>query len=386
MKRWIVNLLRWGAPAAIVGYLVDQARRDDSFALLWEGEKNWGLLLVSAGVYFAAQLLTIVRWHWLVRALDLPFRFADALRLGFLGYLLTFVSLGAVGGDLFKAIFVAREQPRRRAEAVASVIVDRILGLYSLFVLAAGTILAAGLWRAPQSEKLRILSQVVLACTVAATVGIAMLMAIGGSRGRRTIECLGNLPLAGKLLKPLAGALQTYRRKGSVVAASIGMGIVVQALLAGSIYAIAAAVLPAHPGLVDHLIVVPLAMLTAVLPLPVNGLGAFELVVEFLYQQLSPGLPKGYGLIVSLAFRLVSIAVTGLCAAAFVKGRKDLEEALRETEEEAARLEGPPGRQGPRVAADGEASEAGLSAESLAAGGILPEGVAEAISRQSPQR
>ena len=64
--------------------------------------------------------------------LHLPFRLRDAFRLGFLAFLLNFVSVGAVGGDLFKAFFIARDQPGRRTEAVATVVVDRLVGFYAL--------------------------------------------------------------------------------------------------------------------------------------------------------------------------------------------------------------------------------------------------------------
>ena len=79
--------------------------------------------------------MTFVRWYLLVRALQLQFRLVDAFRLGFLGYLFNFVVVGSVGGDLFKAIFIAREQPGRRAEAVATVLVDRIVGVYALVLV-----------------------------------------------------------------------------------------------------------------------------------------------------------------------------------------------------------------------------------------------------------
>ena len=52
------------------------------------------------------------------RALGIPFTLRNAFRLGFMGYLLNFVGPGAVGGDLFKAYFVASDQKSRRAEAV----------------------------------------------------------------------------------------------------------------------------------------------------------------------------------------------------------------------------------------------------------------------------
>ena len=93
---------------------------------------------------FCAVSLTFVRWYLLVRALGLNFRLLDAFRLGFLGYLFNFVSVGSVGGDLFKAIFIAREQPGRRTEAVATVLVDRVVGVYALVLLTSTVICWAG--------------------------------------------------------------------------------------------------------------------------------------------------------------------------------------------------------------------------------------------------
>ena len=104
--------------------------------------KNWPLLLAAMVVVFCAVALTFVRWYLLVRAL-LRFRILDAFRLGFLGYLFNFVSVGSVGGDLFKAFFIAREQPGRRAEAVATVMVDRVVG-YALVLLTSAVIWLVG--------------------------------------------------------------------------------------------------------------------------------------------------------------------------------------------------------------------------------------------------
>ena len=85
---------------------------------------------------FMATIVTIVRWHFLVRAVDLPLRMRDTLRLGFLGYLYNFVLPGGVGGDFVKGGFLAREQPGRRTEAVLTVLVDRIVG--SVWTVPAG--------------------------------------------------------------------------------------------------------------------------------------------------------------------------------------------------------------------------------------------------------
>jgi hypothetical protein len=332
-----IRILRWTIPPAIVAYLVYDVQRQDSFDQIWYGPKNWALLGVALLVFLAAQLLTIVRWYWLVRALDLPFRWNDALRLGFLGYLLTFVSLGAVGGDLLKAFFVAREQPGRRVEAFATVIVDRILGLYSLLLLAAVSILVSGIWQSPPSAAVGILCQTVFGTTVVATVAILFVLSLGGHRARGLLDRLARVPKVGALLKPLAGAVQVYRRDLVTVATSIVVGLFSQFLLAACIWAIAAALLPDAPSMGEHLILVPLALLTTVLPLPGYGLGAFEMAVEFLYRHVGSSAAGG-GLLVALGFRLVMVVTAMISAVIYATHRREVGDVLREAHDECERL------------------------------------------------
>ena len=147
-------MARYLVPLLILGWLFQKLWRDDqqSIVALYENANNWPQLLLALSVYLAAIIGTFLRWYLLVIALRLPFRKADAIRLGFIGYLLQFVSLGSVGGDVFKAVFVAKEQPNRKPEAVATILVDRVIGLFSLTILACVTF---GLLSGEELGKLR---------------------------------------------------------------------------------------------------------------------------------------------------------------------------------------------------------------------------------------
>src|SRR5262245_9351112 len=59
-------------------------------------------------VYMAGLLITFWRWYLLVRVVEPRFRLRDAFLLGFIGNVWNLVVPGAVGGDLFKAAFLAR--------------------------------------------------------------------------------------------------------------------------------------------------------------------------------------------------------------------------------------------------------------------------------------
>src|SRR6202034_889971 len=81
--------------------------------------------------------IQFVRWYLLVRALALPFTLGEAFRLGLVGSFYNSFPPGSVGGALVKAFYIAHGQPGRRASAVATVIADRLIGLFGLIWFSA---------------------------------------------------------------------------------------------------------------------------------------------------------------------------------------------------------------------------------------------------------
>lgn len=106
-------------------------------------EMNWWPLALALVICTACMILTFVRWYILVRAQDLPFTVASAVRLGLIGAFFNLFLPGAVTGDLVKMVQLARAQSRRTV-AVATIIVDRVIGLCGLIWLMG--LLGAVFW------------------------------------------------------------------------------------------------------------------------------------------------------------------------------------------------------------------------------------------------
>ena len=98
-------------------------------------------------IFTAAMVLTLLRWYVLVRALDLPFRMRDALRLGMVGFFFNTFMPGSVGGDIIKAAALAVGQSRRTV-AVATVIMDRVIALWALVWFVAPSSRRMSFWAA----------------------------------------------------------------------------------------------------------------------------------------------------------------------------------------------------------------------------------------------
>ncbi|MBC7816276.1 MAG: flippase-like domain-containing protein, partial [Planctomycetaceae bacterium] len=162
---------------------------------------DWLSVLTAIALCGGAILLTFLRWFCLVAALRFQFTVRDAMRLGFIGYLFNFVGPGSVGGDLVKAVLLAKEQPDRRTTAVATVLLDRILGLLALFMIGAGA--AYWQWDAiRQRAELKAIVGLLAFGSVAGLVGLGLMM-IPAVTQSRVWSRLARLPVVGHLIAEL---------------------------------------------------------------------------------------------------------------------------------------------------------------------------------------
>lgn len=331
-RRVLLPALKIVLPLAIVLWLLARVPAEQ-YHQCRELLRSWPLILTALGVVLTAVLITFVRWYLLVRTLGLRFRLADAFRLGFLGYLLNFVVVGSVGGDLFKAVFIAREQRGRRAEAVATVVVDRLVGFYALLLLTSLVILFDGVPSAV--TEVALICRLTLATTLAATVGLAVLMLPGFTSGP-VAELLAGLPKVGAVLGRLISSLRVYRSRWRMVAVAVVMSLGSHMLFTLSLYLIACAMFVHVPTLVEHMILVPLGMVAGGLPLAPAGFGTFEFAIGELYRVVpaDPAVDVA-GVLVALVYRLLTITVALAGVVIYWTSRREMQAVLADAQQPA---------------------------------------------------
>ncbi len=332
-KKALLLVFKIGLPVAILAYLFWRAQRDDAFVDLVQQPKNWPLLgvaLLSCGM---AVTLTIVRWYYLVRALDIPFSLQEALRFGFLGYLFNLAPMGIVGGDLLKAYMLARHHPSEKTTAVATVFVDRIIGLYMLFVVASVAILLTGF--AEMGNKLA--QQICWATHAIAIVGTVVMIALlmpDLSKGGST-RLLAKTPFVGGMLEKVALAVAMYRRRWPVVLATSLMSVAVHSFFSIGIFLICSALYAnSVPSLKMHFVISPLGAATGVIPL---FAGPFETALSFLYTQVTAvsgaAIVSGQGLVVALTYRIITVVIAAVGYGYYLSSREEVAEILHEVDE-----------------------------------------------------
>jgi uncharacterized protein (TIRG00374 family) len=101
--------------------------------------RNLDLRLFAAGAGLFLVFVTVInsRWWYLLRANGLGVRFLEAQRFGWIGLFFSNVLPGATGGDVVKAVYIARRCSGDKVRAVVSIVVDRIIGVLSLLVVGS---------------------------------------------------------------------------------------------------------------------------------------------------------------------------------------------------------------------------------------------------------
>lgn len=329
-RKLLIAAIKWLISLAIVGYLIWRAGGEGTFDSLLEQPKNWYALAAAFALAMANLILAATRWWILVRCLHFPLRWRDAARLGMMGYVLHYISLGVAGEDLFKAFFLARQHGRgRRTEAFATVLADRIIGIYALFALAAMGVLISSTWRAEAGPTVAYLSRAALLAFGTGSLVIVVLLT-PLLTNHRTAEQVRAVPWIGPVLRNLVVAITKFRDQPAVLFVALLMGLIIHLSVVVIVYLIAIGVRVNPPTLLAHLVIVPLSFLVTIVPLPMGALGALEFAFSYLYQQIGH---REQGLLVILGFRAVTLLLLVVSAIIYAARDPEADEALHEAEE-----------------------------------------------------
>jgi uncharacterized protein (TIRG00374 family) len=301
-------------------------------------------LFLAAALVLAGVLLTFVRWYLLVRAQGLPFTLPGAVRLGLVGYYLNTFLPGSVGGDIIKAACIARQQSRRTV-AVATVLIDRAIGLCGLIWLVA---LMGGLfWATGRLEELAVspgaaAALETIAIIAAALAGASVLLwlllgVLPTRRAERFAERLARIPRVGPALAELWRAVWMYRCQGRSVGLALAMAMVGHVGFVLAFYFASLTLTPASaiPPLEAHFLLVPVGMaIRAGFPTP-GGVGGGEAGFGWLYTLV--GCAAAGGVLAALVQRVIewTLGLTGYLV--YLRMRPALQPAPSE-EEPAAEL------------------------------------------------
>ncbi|MGQ0615277.1 MAG: lysylphosphatidylglycerol synthase transmembrane domain-containing protein [Planctomycetaceae bacterium] len=240
-----------------------------------------------------------VRWGIFLRGAGLPTPWPRVVRLGTIGLFFNQVlPAGAVGGDLVKAYYAAREHPARKHQAVVSVLADRGIGLFVICLVAAAAVLAA-----PPAKSIDTARRVSLILLALSSLFLALLFLPPLRRALGLRAIVTRLPFS-RMWEKLGEAFALYgRRPGTVLSATL-VSLLCHACMLGTFYGCGVA-LGIRVSSFALFVAIPVAQMVSAVPGLPAGWGVSDLAFFVLLP--TAGVPAASAVALSFAFKIINL-------------------------------------------------------------------------------
>ncbi len=228
-------------------------------------------------------VLGVIRWRTVLRVQGLHLPLGRAFEITLVAQFFNSFLLGSTGGDLMKAYYAARETRHRKTEAVVTVFVDRLVGLWSM-LLFAGAMVLPNLGRIRALDDVSRLAVLVIIGMLVACTGIVVLAFWGGvtRRWSGARAWLRRLP-KGAWLERSLDSCRRFGQDRTFLIRTVGISTLLNAVVVAQWWAVGRGLGLDLPQ-VWLLMVVPAVICIAALPITLSGLGVREnLVVHLLH-------------------------------------------------------------------------------------------------------
>ncbi|MEO5346315.1 MAG: flippase-like domain-containing protein [Magnetococcus sp. YQC-9] len=256
--------------------------------LLWyQGKLDFSVLKQlssSPGTIMSVLLLTLIsysmlslRWVILLHSQQIPLPFSWGHRITYLGIFCNLVLPGGgMAGDAVRMAHSMRVAPRHKLEALSTLVVDRVVGLYAMLVIALGAI-AIHPHLVMRTGTLSLLALVVAASVCGAPLGAWLFYKLADHIGDspRFARFLSSGRI-GRMTARLIDIVRLYRNAWWQLLQAFFLSFVAQILMVSALILIANTLEIGLLSPVDYSFATPWAWIANFLPLTPGGIGVGE--------------------------------------------------------------------------------------------------------------
>ncbi len=246
-------------------------------------------LLLSVLFLSFSALCCATRWFYLIRPQKLSLSYKDMVELTMIGNFFNTFMPGSVGGDLIKAWYVAGQEPKRKATAIFTVLLDRVIGLAVIIFYAAVTLLYYRQWIGPHPE-LKVLALSIWGFTTFSGLFIVayyMPFVWRFSPTTKFISLLRRIPR----FSGIVDASLLYRQHPLLILSSLLLSAL-SILGINLLYSIQGNTLGVHMDLAHYFFIVPIGITVSAVPLIPGGIGVGQIAFYQLFQWMGSSTPK----------------------------------------------------------------------------------------------
>ena len=259
-----------------------------------------GWLLTSFVFMGATIFIGVVRWRTVLGVQGLHLPLGRAAGISLVAHFFNSFLLGSTGGDLLKAYYAAAETAHKKAEAVTTVIVDRLLGLFAMLLFVS--LMALANWDVVMSQK-RFMAVMLVILGMLFVSGLVIVLSFwaGPTGARLKIEALlAKLP-KGDVLVRCIEACHAFGENPGFLPRVLGWSMLLSLACVLQIVALGLGLgLPMGEHFRVLLLIVPAIICISALPITPSGIGVRENLYVWLLSATAIGIEAKAALSLSL--------------------------------------------------------------------------------------
>jgi uncharacterized protein (TIRG00374 family) len=297
-RNGLPHSVRIAVAALLTGLLLWQADP----AAIWNVVRGteWRFVAIACLLVLLDRALMAYRWLKLLSPLDPRHHppIAAVVRVFFVSTFLGTFLPASVGGDALRAYGLSRAGVGG-ADALASVLMDRLLGVLSILLVAC-----AGAFLARDVVDIRLLAPALV--VLGAACALALSMIFSSRMADLVAWAIGRLPRGQRTAQRIAFAIQGYAAYRAELVNVLAGSIAVQILRVLQTYFLGLALGLTLP-LVIYFALVPIILLIVLMPVTVNGIGTAQAGFIWLFGQVGTSSATAF----ALSVLFLGIAVVG---------------------------------------------------------------------------
>lgn len=264
---------------------------------------NWILVLLGGILHLGTVPISAARWRSVLGNFGIRTPFVELTRICFIGYFFNLFLPSAIGGDFFRAYYLAQRESCGMSTTITSTLVDRTAGFVAMILIG----LTFSIIHPISVQGQPLVGILVLLASLLGGGLVVLFHSWTHKKIGRFLLWVGLTRLEKKVDLVSAG-LRQLRSSAPAVALVIAASLSIQFLVIVAMW-LAAQALSLHAPFQLFLIFIPLINLSVAIPITVNGVGLRESMYYLLFSEL--GVPVETAVTLSL-MNLLIVAMTSI--------------------------------------------------------------------------
>lgn len=278
MKSKLLTIFKIALAAGLIFWLVKSDRLDFSnLSILLEPQFLIPcLFLTGLGLY-----LCVERWRTLMASQGIFLTTWRTTQLMLMGTFFNYFMPGGVGGDVIKAFYIAKDFPNSKTKVIMSVLMDRIVGLFSMVLLAL-VIMLGNFSEIQEAPQLKFILTMLFFLLIAFTLFWTLIFSKFLLESRWIQKLIQILPGTQSIQKVIQ-SLTDYRHGKKQVLIALGLSLIAQTSSVLFFYVAGNGLGFTEVPFTTYLFVVPVGFMIQAIPIAPAGIGIGQAAFLFLF-------------------------------------------------------------------------------------------------------